>query len=418
MYKYHRYLNLFRTALTAFSLLCASVPTPVCGNARIISYAQTVSNVQTVSSAASGNTAAYSSASTLREIGISPINGVVKYLGRSYYQNGRLIMAYSGSGCEFSFYGNKASLTFIGDNTSAEGPAASRARIAVYVNGERTSDFMIDSQEKTVDIISDAVPNAYTVKVIKLSESSKSITALDTISVNAVESPSATANRPLNIEFIGDSITCGFGVDDVSGTGTFSTSTEDVTKTYAYLACEELNADCSIVAFSGYGLLPGNPVIGSGTTHAPKTVLQYYDKIGYSSGHIGICYPQDYAWSFLRLADVVVINLGTNDARYIEQGFNTEEEFIEAYKELLSEVRERNPKARIICSLGMMNQTLYPAIEKAVGDFKKGPGIQNVFLLKFDPQQAEDGFATDKHPSAASHARAAGQLVSKIREIL
>ncbi|MDO5140068.1 MAG: GDSL-type esterase/lipase family protein [Eubacteriales bacterium] len=414
MYKFNRYLNLLRIALTAFFLLCASVLMPVCWSSQIMSYAQTVS------SAASENAPVYSnsSAHTLRSINISPINGAVRYLGRGYYQSGRLIMAYSGSGCEFSFYGNKAALTFIGDNTSSDGPASSQARIAIYVNGEKAADFMMDSPEKTVDVISDAVPNAYTVKVIKLSESSKSIAALDNISVNATDSPTATANRPLNIEFVGDSITCGFGIDDTSGTGTFSTSTEDITKTYAYLACEALNADCSVVAFSGYGLLPENTVTGSGTTHAPKTVSQYYDKIGYSSGHIGICYPQNYNWTFLRTADVVVINLGTNDAKYISQGYNTEEEFVEAYKELITEVFDRNPKAKIICSIGMMDQTMYPAVERAVSEVNMGPGIKNVFLLRFDPQLPEDGYATDHHPSALTHARAAEQLANTIREIL
>lgn len=406
MHRYCQYITLFKTVLTAFSLICASIVMPVS------SYAQTVS------SPASGNTAVYSNSYTLHNIDISPLNGTVRYLGRSYYQNGRLVMAYSGSGCEFSFYGNKASLTFIGDNTSTEGPAYSQARIAVYVNGERTADFMMDSPEKTIDIITNAVPDSYTVKVLKLSESSKSIAALDNISINAVDSPEATSNRPLNIEFIGDSITCGFGIDDASGTGTFSTATEDITKTYAFLACEALNADCSIVAFSGYGLLPGNTVTGSGITHAPKTVLQYYDKIGYSSGHIGICYPQNYSWTFLRPADIVVINLGTNDALYIEQGYNTEAEFVEAYMDLITEVRDKNPKAKIICSLGMMNQTLYPAIENAVSSINMGPGIQNVFLLKFDQQLPEDGVATDGHPSAATHVRAAEQLVNRIREIL
>ena len=59
------------------------------------------------------------------------------------------------------------------------------------------------------------------------------------------------------IEFIGDSITAGYGVDDEVKEHGFSTATEDVTKTYAYKTAAALQADYSIVAYSGHGIISG-----------------------------------------------------------------------------------------------------------------------------------------------------------------
>lgn len=49
------------------------------------------------------------------------------------------------------------------------------------------------------------------------------------------------------MEFIGDSITCGYGVDDPDKEHHFKTATEDVTKAYAYKTALALNADYSMV---------------------------------------------------------------------------------------------------------------------------------------------------------------------------
>lgn len=54
-----------------------------------------------------------------------------------------------------------------------------------------------------------------------------------------------------------DSITCGYGVDDEDRSHQFSTKTEDATKAYAYKTAQLLNADYSLVSYSGHGVVLG-----------------------------------------------------------------------------------------------------------------------------------------------------------------
>ena len=48
--------------------------------------------------------------------------------------------------------------------------------------------------------------------------------------------------KDIKIEFIGDSITCGYGIDEMNEKGYFSTATENFTKSYAYITAENLGA--------------------------------------------------------------------------------------------------------------------------------------------------------------------------------
>ena len=60
-------------------------------------------------------------------------------------------------------------------------------------------------------------------------------------------------------------------------------------------------------------------------------------------------------YSFERKADIVVINLGTNDSNYIATSANLQAEFPNDYYDFLRLVREKNPDAHIICLYGFMN---------------------------------------------------------------
>ena len=61
-----------------------------------------------------------------------------------------------------------------------------------------------------------------------------------------------------------------------------------------------------------------------------------------------------------------MINLGTNDMSYVLEYTDRREEYIRGYVEFLKKIRSRNPKARILCVLGIMGTALCPAVEAEV----------------------------------------------------
>lgn len=94
-------------------------------------------------------------------------------------------------------------------------------------------------------------------KVIKLSESCNSTIGIKDINVVSENGIHPSKNKTHKIEFIGDSITCGYGVDAKDQNESFKTDTEDFSKTYAYKTAEALDADYSVVSYSGYGVVSG-----------------------------------------------------------------------------------------------------------------------------------------------------------------
>ena len=113
-----------------------------------------------------------------------------------------------------------------------------------------------------------------------------------------------------------------------------------------------------------------------------------------------------------------MINLGTNDNSYTSSDAAKKEEYVQGYVAFLKQVRDKNPEAEIVCTLGVMGQELCPQIEDAVERFSTETGDTKVHYVKLDVQAYANGWAVDYHPTAASHEHAAEQMAEAIREIL
>lgn len=353
----------------------------------------------------------------LKEASYSASEENVKLLGRTYFGNGSLYCALSGTGAEFTFTGTKCTVTVAGDSNSGSASAKdNQARVAIYVNGERVIDDMVDHTEEVYTVFESETPQEVTVSVVKLTESPHSTIAISSINVTG-SAIKPTAAKDKLIEFIGDSITCGYGVDDPDKNHHFSTTTEDVTKTYAYKTAEALNADYSMVSYSGYGIISGYSD-GENKVSA-QTLPLYYTKVGYSWASNGDFVPANIEWDFTkRQPDVVVINLGTNDDSYTKDIEERQEEYRAGYVEFLKTVREKNPDAKILCTLGIMGDRLFKQVQKAVDDYVEETGDKNVSAMRFRVQSPGDGYSADWHPSVKTHEKASKLLVEEINKIL
>ena len=340
----------------------------------------------------------------------------VKQLGRTYFDTDKLYCALSGTGIEFTFTGTKCSITVVGDNSSDNGKDENHARVGIYVNGERVIDDMVDKKEEVYDVFESETAEEVTVSLVKLSESPMSTIAISDIKVTGSEIK-PTADKDLLIEFIGDSITCGYGVDDPNKNHNFKTNTEDVTKAYAYKTAQALNADYSMVSFSGYGIISGYSNGDKKVTS--QLVPTFYTKLGYSWAVNGSFKPADVEWDFSkRQPDIIVINLGTNDDSYTKDIAERQEEYCAAYTEFLKAVRANNPNAKIVCALGIMTDRLFPYVQKAADNYTMETGDSNVVTLKFDVQQGSDGYSADWHPSVKTHEKAAQKLSDYLKTLI
>ena len=198
------------------------------------------------------------------------------------------------------------------------------------------------------------------------------------------------------IEFIGDSITCGFGTLSDKPSDPFTTETEDPTKTYACRIARYFHADARFISMSGRGLL--RDCAGAAFRPVPEWV-----------DFTAFCHPEP--WDYTRWqADIVVINVGTNDVAGGTPGL----EFEEAAKSFLKRIRDHYPKAWLLWVHGMMNTEMTEPIRRAV-DAVRSEGDSRAACFFTQPVRLHpEEMGACGHPNACGHARFARELIPVI----
>ncbi|MCR5594867.1 MAG: hypothetical protein K6G12_03400 [Lachnospiraceae bacterium] len=332
--------------------------------------------------------------------------------------NDLLILGLSGTGIEFEYSGPAFDITVkAGKASIIPDNEENYTRIAVYIGDERVKDMQICHETSVIHI--DTTPGLNKIRLIKLSE-----VAMSLIGIEPLELPESTIIKPTpalshRIEFIGDSITCGYGIDDEDPLHGFKTATEDMTRALAYKTALALNADLSCFAASGYGIL-------SGYTDDPSTINQkelippYYETMGLSYDSIkGTPDTVNTMWNFSDfIPDAIVINLGTNDDSYCQDDKDKQEKYRKLYIDFLKKVRSHNKDAYIFCALGLMGDRLYPIVCSAVNEYSETTGDTKISTIHLPEQDASAGYVADYHPLESAHEKAAHATVAAIRRTL
>lgn len=347
-----------------------------------------------------------------------PVSSNIKPLGRTMERENALWLCYSATGAAFQFHGKQLSVTLLGDDRCEnDGMAGNLARVKVWVDGVIVNDLMVNQKEIKFSLVNEQEAKIHQITIMKVSESAMSTCGIGMIETDDEGSILPVETKQRFIEFAGDSITCGYGVDDEVAEHNFKTDTEDATKAYAYLTCQHLQADHSLVSLSGYGIISGYS--DDGVRRPDQRLPLFYEKLGFSYGNFQGVYPQDVAWDFIkRQPDLVVVNLGTNDDSFTRDDAALQQEYCDTYQSFLKTIRQNNPTAKILCILGIMGERLNPMVEKAVADYQKDTGDTNVHFAPFTEQLPEDGRAADWHPSQLTHRKNAEKLSAIIKNLM
>ena len=216
------------------------------------------------------------------------------------------------------------------------------------------------------------------------------------------------------LEFVGDSITCGYG-DEVETTtpaqSHYTTRGSNGHKAYGAITAALLGAQYSAVAYSGRGI-SRNYSDGGGQV-IPDLYLNSVPED-----------PSASRWDPAQYTpDAVIINLGTND--FSTPGVDRRA-FVAGYIGFLATLRGYYPGAALVAALGPMLSDYYPpganawtnaqADVKAAVAARVAAGDSHVHLITFPPQEGPWG--EDWHPTAATHAKMARQLSQTLETIL
>ncbi len=376
----------------------------------------------------------------------------LKWYGRTLDNDGIRYFDYSSSAFEFCFIGKKASCILKSDPEN--GDNTNLGVVAVYVSELNSPDeykgnsywehlaenpvkkIILDKKENNCILYESDTEKTVVIKVIKISEAAFGYAGLKEVEIDGKQilpkvkaSDKAAAkngtadnstgnahskNAP-KIEIIGDSITCGYGIEGVWEKDTFTTSQERADKSYAFLTARALNAEFQCVSWSGIGIiskyvdasvnLPDNQIV-------MPLLWPYTDRN--LSRKLGI---EPEIWNSERFSpDIVIVHLGTNDASFTRKIEERVSAYICGLRQFFEAIHRRSPNAKICACLGVMGQDLCDPAQKALEEFSMDFPSVPVKFVKFPVQDEKDGIAADWHPSAKTHEKIAGILTEELKK--
>ena len=232
-----------------------------------------------------------------------------------------------------------------------------------------------------------------------------------------VETPVLPSRK---IEFIGNSITCGYGNEGLNKFEHFDYATENHYYSYASITARNLDAQHWVVARSGIGAYRNydGPKTGNPESNMPAQ----YEYTGYAWQPELRKEPTflKEKWDFSRYQpDVICINLGTNDLstpnydlKLLKQG----------YQKLLKMVRQHNPKSKIVFLTGSMlyNQELQTAVQmlNEIADEAQKAGDKEVYRFDMAHIEGDVFLGNDWHPNVYQDEKMAGELTAYLRKLM
>lgn len=352
-------------------------------------------------------------------ISFSADSSRVRVGGRSIFENGVRYIDYTNSFIEFEFVGTNASAEIISDLTPPED--IYRAWACVCVNGETVPSrvFKIDEKKAVYELYRSDSPQKTKIRLMKLSEAAFAKMGVADIRINGELLPPPEPEYERRIEFVGDSITCGYGIDGIWNKDVFSTETENPIKGYAYKTAVKCKAEFQYVSWSGMGVYSSWV---DDNAEKPLDNWLVHDIYPYADSALEKTLGREEhknhtKWDFTGyVPHVIVFNMGTNDQSWTRNIKERCDTFCEKYYAFLEMLREKNPSAYIICTYGIMGTDLVDEEMSCVQRFKK----EHDNRIKFVPlpvQLESDGIGADWHPSEISHEKVSEILSKEINAV-
>lgn len=279
-----------------------------------------------------------------QEVRIAFNDPQLAYDGRILYTKDAAILSWPGSAIHINFNGTGIKGEF------SESDSANYYN--VIVDGKILSTMHFDQERKTYTLATGLTNTAHQLQLFKRTEWDKGSTSFYSFSGKDIKILPPPQKPRRTIEFYGNSISCGYGIEDYTtdlGIGFFENNYD----AFPAITARHFNAQYRCIAKSGIGIT---------ISWFPLLMKEMYNRLD----------PVDpnSKWDFTQYTpDVVVINLLQNDYwltnmpdheqfKYRFGNKKPSNEFIIGeYKSFVQLIRARYPLAKIICMLGNMDIT-------------------------------------------------------------
>ena len=326
---------------------------------------------------------------------------LVKWHGRIYQVDQKTHFFYTGSGFSLRFNGSKLRATFDVSYASEK----EKPYITVFVKSENKTETFLYALDHGVNQMTlyEGKSSVYDIEIRKRAESMHSRSSLIEFETDGAFEELFLQKKKYTIEWIGDSLTCGYGNLGATPDTPFDTIDEDGLKAFAVSASNILDADYQIIAVSGIGVYK--------SLYQDVSMPDIYEKYDIFD---------EKPYLLTKKQDLIVIDLGSNDNTYLStlkgKTYESEKEaFLKHYILFLERLHFLNPESKILCiSHGNRRIDADSVITKAYQ--KMDHKIYH--HLRVSDVPVSDGIGSQYHPLVITHQRWAKEIAKKIEEIM
>ena len=328
-------------------------------------------------------------------------NEKIQYSGRISFSNPKKpVFSYSGVGIKAKFKGTSIAIKL--DVNSDEN------YFFILIDNENPFKLHTEVSKSKYLLGNGLSDTSHTIEIIKITETNGDLITFNGFVIDDKKMLLDLPAPPLRkIEFIGDSITCGYG-NEGDRNDTYNPAQQNYYYTYASFAARDLNAQQITVCDSGKGVYRnyGDPKSGS-----INPLPSFYDKI-----NIGSLEMYDFR---TYQPDVVCINLGTNDMSESNGDITL---FKDAYATFLGRLRNKYPNTKLVCLIGSMLygdnlRKVRTALKDLVLEFN-AKGDNEVSLFEMSCQTGEFGIGGDWHPTVEQHRHNGKELTNYLSNLM
>jgi lysophospholipase L1-like esterase len=311
---------------------------------------------------------------------------------------GRASLSWSGARIRLRFTGSSVALRMTDDT--------GETYLRAWVDGRPLPKVHVGAAKGLVTLASGLSAGEHTVEVVRITEGMQGLSHFEGFVLDAdAKTLPWPAGPDRRLLFIGDSITCGYGVESDDPAEHFSPSTEDFCQGYTGLTIAALQADYLVVSRSGIGMVRDYDGPYEGNDDAMPLI---YDRMLYGRA-TPAWNPADFT------PQVICINLGTND--HSTTGVNREK-YTTTYLHFADKLLSQYPKAKLVLLQGPMNNSkpLHEDLQKVLAGLRAKHGDRVNFLEL--SAQGELGYGADSHPNRRQSKRNAAELTAYLRGLM
>lgn len=329
---------------------------------------------------------------------VKPTNKNIVYQGRIGEKELVKEIYWSGTSIKINFEGTSVKAILNDENGTNY--------FNIIIDGTNFKLLKLNKGKHTYVLAENLLKGKHTIELTKRNEWTYGKTLFYGFEINGQLIAKDTSNQ-LFIEFYGDSITAGHGNEDYSGEDKPGGEVTNNYTSYGAITARALKADYTNIARGGIGIM---------VSWFKMIMPEMYDRLN----------PDDpnSKWDFSqKTPDIVVVNLFQNDSwivnlpeheefkRRFGEKTPSDLERVEAYSNFIKTIRNKYPKASIVCLLGNMDVT---------NEGSKWPGYVQKAVHQLNDAKLFTCFVTYKetkgHPIVKEQQLIANKLITTIKE--